>query len=112
MQNSHDNVGISGAVSRSVDSATNTVHRVIDTASDKTHPAVDSVASGAHSATDTIAGAATSAAAAIDKKSDQLMDAQARLFESCRDYVQEKPMTALSIAVATGYVLNWLLRKS
>lgn len=111
MQKNSDNGGLGGAFSRSVDNAADSVHNAIDTASEKTHPAVDSVVGGAHSAADSIAGAATSAAAAIDRKGEQLKDAQEQLSESCRAYVQQKPLTALGIAVGVGYVLNWLLRK-
>lgn len=111
MQKKSENGGIAGAFTRSVDSASENVHHAIDSASEKTHPAVDSVAGGAHSATDNIASAATHAAAAIEKKGEQMMDAQAHLTESMRAYVQQKPLTSFGIAVATGYLLNWLLRK-
>ena len=111
MQKISDNGSIGGAFTRSVDNATDGVHNAIDTASEKTHPAVDSVVGGAHNAADSIAAAATNAAAAIDKKGEQLKDAQAQLTESCRAYVQEKPLTALGIAVGVGYILNWMLRK-
>jgi len=112
MQKINDNGSLGGAFTRSVDSATDSVHNAIDTASEKTHPAVDSVADGAHSATDSIAGAATHAAAAIDRKGEQILDAQAQLVASARAYVHEKPLTALGMAVGVGYVLNWLLRKN
>ncbi len=111
MQKNTENGGVTGAFSRSVDSASDNVHNAIDTASKKTHPAVESVAGSAHNAADSVAGAATSAAAAIDRKSEQLMDAQAQMMESTRAYVHEKPLTALGIAVGVGYFLNWFMRK-
>jgi ElaB/YqjD/DUF883 family membrane-anchored ribosome-binding protein len=111
MQNkSNDTNGISGYVSRGVDSATDSVHKAINSASAKSHPAVDSVVSGAHHATDSIAGAANTAAVAIDVKSEQYLDAQEKLIENVRAFIQEKPGTAMGIAVGAGYLLNWWLR--
>lgn len=112
MQKSNDTAGISGIVSRSVDSATDSVHKAINTASEKSHPAMDHVASSAHSAADSIAGAANTAAAAIDVKSEQFLDAQARLLKDCRGFVNDKPLTALGIAIGAGYLLHWWLRRS
>jgi len=112
MQKNFENVGISGAVARSVDSATDKVHRAIDTVSEKTHPAVDSVTSGAHSATNSVAGAANHAATAIDEKSELFLEAQERLMDNCRSFVQEKPLAALGLALGAGFILNWWLRKA
>jgi ElaB/YqjD/DUF883 family membrane-anchored ribosome-binding protein len=112
MQKPNDTVGISGSVSRSVDSATDSVHKAINTASEKSHPAVDQMVSGAHNAADSIAGAANTAAAAIDHKSEQFMDAQAKFLEDCREFVHDKPLTALGIAIGAGYLMHWWLRRS
>lgn len=98
-----------GAAARTVDQATSGAHKVIDKASDAARPAVDRLATGAHQAVDKIAGAATQAAATLDLKSEQIMDAQSRLTETCRDYVRDNPVTSLGIAVAAGFLLSRLL---
>ena len=98
-----------GAVARTVDHATASAHHAIDKASDAARPAVDRVASGAHQTVEKIAGAATQAAETLDLKSEQLMDAQARLTETCRSYVRDNPVASLGIAVAAGFLLSRLL---
>jgi ElaB/YqjD/DUF883 family membrane-anchored ribosome-binding protein len=104
-----ENGDASGTVARTVDQATTGVHKAIDKASDAARPAVDRLASGAHQAVDKIAGAATQAAETLDLKTEQLMDAQTRLTENCREYVREHPVTSLGIAVAAGFLLSRLL---
>ena len=98
-----------GTVSRTVDQATTGAHKAIDKASDAARPAVDKLASGAHQAVDKMADAATQAAERLSDKRAQLMDAQAELTESCRNYVRENPMASIGIAVAAGFLLSKLL---
>jgi ElaB/YqjD/DUF883 family membrane-anchored ribosome-binding protein len=100
---------VSNGVARTVDHATSSAHRAIDKATDAARPTVDKVATGAHNLVDKLAGVATTAADKLDTKSVQLKDAQARLTESCRDYVRENPLASLGIAVAAGFLLSRLL---
>src|SRR5687768_8358365 len=102
---------MNSGVARGVDSATSTAHRAIDRASDAARPAVERVTASAHQVVDKLADAAASASHMLDAKGAQFKDAQTRLAESCRNYVHEKPMTSLGIAVATGFVLSWLLSR-
>ncbi|MEX2130040.1 MAG: hypothetical protein WD772_01030 [Pseudohongiellaceae bacterium] len=111
MQKLNESVGVSSPVSRTVDKATDSVHHTINSATEKSHPAIDRIAAGAHHATDRIGEATTHAASAIDHKSDQFMDAEARLLANVREFIQEKPLSALGIALGAGYVLNWWLQK-
>lgn len=99
---------ISGGLSRKVDDANNTVHHAIDRASSATGPAVDQVAAGAHQAADRLALAANQAAASLDTATERLKAKQARLMDSCGSYVREKPVTALGIAMAGGFMLGLL----
>ena len=99
----------SGTMARGVDQATASAHNVIDKASDAARPAVDRLASGAHQAVDKMAGAASQAAETLDLKGEQLMDAQVRLTENCREYVRDNPLTSLGIAVAAGFLVSRLL---
>jgi ElaB/YqjD/DUF883 family membrane-anchored ribosome-binding protein len=71
---------------------------------------VDKVAGGAHQAVDRIAAAANTAASQFGVKGEELMAAKDRLLESAREYVREKPVTALAIALAAGFILSRLSR--
>lgn len=95
--------------SRTVDSASNTLHKAIDSASAAARPAVDHMTSGAHNAVDKMAHAANRTAETIEEKTTQMREAQARITETCRSQVREKPMTAIGIAVAAGFLVSWLL---
>lgn len=72
---------------------------------------LDQATASAHSALGQVSQAATQAAKTLDAKGDQLMHAQARLTNSCRSYVQTQPLTALGIAVASGFLLSWAISK-
>lgn len=72
-------------------------------------PAVERMASGAHSAVDSIAGAANEAVESLSAKGGQLKEMQSRVVDSFCGYVQEHPMAAIGIAVASGFLLSRLL---
>ncbi len=72
---------------------------------------LDQATEGAHHALDNVTRAAHQASKALDATGDQLMHAQARLTKNCRNYVQEKPLSSLGIAMASGLVLGWFLHK-
>ena len=61
---------------------------------------------------DKLAGAASRAAETLDDKGSQLRDAKSRVSESCRAYILDKPLTSLGIALAGGFLLSWLIRRS
>lgn len=67
-------------------------------ATERAHRTVDRVASAAHSYTDSFAAA-----------SDVWMQRQDEMLLKVRDYVREKPMQAIGIAVAAGFVLSKLM---
>lgn len=102
---------ISGAISRTVDNAASNLHGAINKASDAARPAVDHLASGAHHAMDSLAKTTGQVAHTLDARGRQLMDAQSRLTASCSSMIQEKPIKALGIALAVGFVVSWLLRQ-
>ena len=113
MQNPTDTSGLSGSGmggSTRDQVKRGGVHDAVRNAADKAHPAVDQVAAKAHQAADAIAGKASQAADSFDQRHEQFTDAQERLMESVREYVHEKPMAALGIAVGAGFVLSWLMR--
>ena len=96
------------AANRVEDVATR-AHETIDKFSDRAGPAVDRLSSGAHELVETAAVKASDAADTIDSKAEALRETQLRLTEQFRDYVKEKPLVAVGLAVAAGFVLSKLL---
>lgn len=105
--NPHDG---SRHLTRTVAHASTGAHDAIDKVSGAARPMVDRIASGAHQAVDKIAGAAGQAAETLGVRGEQLKNAQVRAVEQCRGYVRDKPVTALGIAIAAGFLLSRLLR--
>ena len=102
---------MTGKTTRTVDSVASNAHKAIDRVSEAARPAVEHVAAGAHHALDRVAGVANQAAETITVKGKQLKDAQLRLADNCRGQIQERPLATLGVAVAAGFMLNWLLRQ-
>lgn len=100
-----------GAIEGTVERASSGAHQVIDKVSGAARPAVEHIAAGAHQAVDSLAGAATQAAKTVEGKTRQLKEAPSRLATNCCAQIRDKPITALGIAVATGVVLGWLLKR-
>ena len=95
-------------LARTVDHANAGAHDVMEKVSGAARPAVNRIASGAHQAVDKIASAAGHAAETLGAKGTQLRNAQVRAMEQCRGYVRDKPVTALGIAIAAGFLLSRL----
>jgi ElaB/YqjD/DUF883 family membrane-anchored ribosome-binding protein len=75
-------------------------------------PVVGRVATRAHDAVDRVAGTAAAAAKSIDKKGGKVLRAmQERYVDGARERVRDKPLAALGIAVAAGFVLSLLLNR-
>ena len=96
----------------SENNVTTTVHKAIDSASAVISPAMDRMATGAHNAVDKIAGYATQASETVNKKSAQLNSARLQMGETCRNQVRDRPFTTIGIAVASGVLLGWMMKKN
>src|SRR5688572_5622962 len=62
-----------------------------------------------HQAVDRIADSATQAAERLGVKADQMKEWQQSLVQNASQYVREKPIQSLGIAVATGFILSRVL---
>jgi ElaB/YqjD/DUF883 family membrane-anchored ribosome-binding protein len=62
-----------------------------------------------HDAVDRIADSATQAAQKLGARADQMKEWQQTLIENCSEYVREKPLQSLGIAVASGFILSRIL---
>ena len=77
-----------------------------------TQQTVDRLSQSAHQAVDRAAGAAAAYAERFGEKGDELMQMPQDWLESAREYVRENPLQAVGIAVAAGYLLRILTRRS
>jgi ElaB/YqjD/DUF883 family membrane-anchored ribosome-binding protein len=93
--------GTSGGVARGVDSAGQALHSGIDKMADPTKQAVDRMTSAAHDTVDKVASSASHAA-------QRMADVPIKAYDTSIDWVQQKPLEAVGIALAVGFVLGRL----
>ena len=72
---------------------------------------IDRMSQSAHQAVDKAASMASSYADRIGTKGEQFMEMHEDWMEAARDYVREKPLQALGIALAAGYLLHMITRR-
>jgi len=94
-----------------IESVSSTAHDKINKASSAVHPAVDRVADTAHGVVDKLASVASNTADSLDTKTEQLKTAQAQLADAARNYLNQKPLVSLGIAVGAGFLLSRLLSR-
>lgn len=87
-------------------------------AKEKVEHVADRVEDGLHRATDKAAGAATRATEKAGEYSergreayDEAMDRADAWLERARDYVREKPVQSVAIALGAGWLLGRILRR-
>lgn len=81
-------------------------------ATDKTNDineTVDQLRSGVHSAVDKTANATVQAAETLSRKGEQLKNVKQEYMEQCRNYIYEKPLASLGLAIGAGILLSRLL---
>jgi len=84
--------------------------RVARSASESASGAVDRVADGAHQAVDRIAQGADGALQTLGSRSEAWKAASEESLEHVYAYVREKPLIALGMAAAAGFLLSRLMR--
>lgn len=102
--------GNSNAIERTASQAHQAVDDIARKATDTAGPAIDRVARAAHQTVDKVAQAAHPAAEWIGDSAQRVKETQDRVIESSRDYIRERPLMTLGIAVAAGYLLGRLGR--
>jgi ElaB/YqjD/DUF883 family membrane-anchored ribosome-binding protein len=88
------------------------LHKTIDKAAQAAQPVVDRLASSAHAGVDKVSNMLSGATQSMGQRQQQLTDASRQLMDSTREYVREKPGTAIAIAVGAGFLLAKLLSGS
>jgi ElaB/YqjD/DUF883 family membrane-anchored ribosome-binding protein len=72
---------------------------------------VERFSTTAHQAVDRAASAASSVAERFGEKGEEFLHMHEDWLETAREYVREKPLQALGIAVAAGYLLSIITRR-
>ncbi|HET7266720.1 MAG TPA: hypothetical protein VFJ15_01265 [Oleiagrimonas sp.] len=102
--------------SERIDKGAERVKKATSSAVDSTHEAVDHAADrvehGVHSGTDKAADAAKYAAEHGGEKWDGAVEYAGDFMDKARDYVREKPAQSLVMAVAAGWLVGRLMRRS
>jgi ElaB/YqjD/DUF883 family membrane-anchored ribosome-binding protein len=76
----------------------------------QTDNTVDRMSQSAHDTIDRAASVASSAYERVSSKGEEFMQMHEDWIDAAREYVREKPLQALGIAVAAGYLLHMITR--
>jgi len=98
----------SNALKRSVESAGSALHSSIDKMVD---PAIDTVgraSSMAHDAVNRLSSGATQAADRVAEQAAWVSGASGRAVESSKTWIQDKPLEAVGVALALGFIIGRL----
>jgi len=98
-----------GGIDKTIEHASNSLHHTIDKLSEAARPAAEKVASTAHSALDKISHVASDASDRLGSTAEHLNELQERAMENMRGTVRARPLVALGVAVAFGFVLSRFL---
>src|SRR3982074_1464717 len=100
--------------SDSVERKASQAHLAVDSAAakatERAAPAIDRAAQAAHQTVDKIAQAGAPAADSINQSAQQLNQQQEARLEDCRGYVRARPLVAVGVALAAGYLVGRLSR--
>lgn len=95
------------ATSNAVNTTKETVDRAADRVEESLHHATDKAANTAHRASDKVADISERGREAYDETVDRT-DAW---MEQAREYVREKPVQSVAIALGAGWLLGRILRR-
>ena len=98
----------SGALKRGVESAGTALHSSIDKMVD---PAIDTVAfatNAAHDAVNRLSNGATQVADRVSEQAARVSEASGRAVESSKSWIQDKPLEAVGMALALGFIIGRL----
>jgi ElaB/YqjD/DUF883 family membrane-anchored ribosome-binding protein len=102
--------GNNNAIERTASQAHQAVDDIARKATDKAGPAIDRVARAAHQTVDKVAQAAHPAAEWIGDSAERVRQTQEQMIAASRDYVRERPLLTLGVALAVGYLIGRLGR--
>lgn len=97
-----------GAVQRGVESAGDVLHNGIDKVADPARHAIDSMSSTAHETIDKLASSAGHTASRFADQTRRLTEAPAKAVDYSKSMILDRPLEAVGIALAVGFVLGRL----
>jgi ElaB/YqjD/DUF883 family membrane-anchored ribosome-binding protein len=65
----------------------------------------------AHGAIDRLAGVAAQTGDQLELAGHKLQETRSRIASECRGYVQKKPLASVGMALVSGLLLGWALRR-
>jgi len=86
------------------------VNNVIEQATAAAHPVIDQFSAKAHDTVNRLASAASHGADNFEIHKQQLNASSEQIGNSLREQIQRRPVIAMSVAIATGFAISWLLK--
>jgi ElaB/YqjD/DUF883 family membrane-anchored ribosome-binding protein len=110
MENSSVNFGndSSNSAQRSTDAAGAAMHSTIDKMAEPARSTVDRMSSAAHDTVDKLASNAANVADRFSEQTRRVTDAPAQALDYSKSWIQDKPLEAVGMALAIGFVLGRL----
>ena len=96
------------AIQRGVESAGAALHQGIDKVSDPARSVIESVSATAHHTVDSLAGGVTHVADRFSDETRKIAEAPRKALDYSKSRVQDRPLEAVGIALALGFVLGRL----
>ena len=97
-----------GKVKRTVDSAGAALHNSIDKMVDPAINTVGRVTEAAHDTVNRLASGATHVADRVTEQASRVSEASGRAVESSKSWIQDKPLEAVGMALALGFIIGRL----
>lgn len=98
----------SNALKRTVDSAGSALHSSIDKVVDPAKDAVSHVGSVAHEAVNRLSSGATHVADRVSENATRVYEAPGYAVECTKSWIQDKPLEAVGMALALGFIIGRL----
>lgn len=96
------------AIKRTVESAGSALHSSIDKVVDPTLDAVGRVGSVAHDAVTRLSSGATQVADRVAENATRVYEAPGYAVECSKSWIQDKPLEAVGMALALGFIIGRL----
>jgi len=97
-----------GALKRGVETAGSALHSSIDKMVDPANHAVKRVTHVAHEAVNKLSSGATQVADRVSEQAAWVSDASGRAVDSSKSWIQDKPLEAVGMALALGFIIGRL----
>ena len=97
-----------GALKRGVESAGSALHSSIDKMVDPALDVVGNVTSAAHEAVNRLSSGAAQVVDRVSEQATRASEASGRAVESSKSWIQDKPLEAVGMALALGFIIGRL----